>query len=241
MNKEYAIKDEKTIIVSDENGTLKEKENTSNKDEILIQENVIELVEKKLEEVSGEKEKTLKFKKIYKKLMKIFLAVMGISGGLFLALYNGFLGIFPTMQLYTATLDIIVLILGFLFESSSCIGYSTTKKTVEETDFQSYFLEKDLERENKKLQELYKNSEYNQHKEENSIVQINDRERLQKLRIYLENLQQLSEEIPRYAYSYARGKWEKEEIEKSGLDTDLFENYLIEYNTDKLTRNKKVS
>lgn len=242
MNRQYAFKDENTVFVSNEKGNLTEEKFTTNFDEIKIQENVVEEIENNLKMVSNSKEKWVDNMKSSKKLMKLG-PFLGISAGASVALVGSLLQwSFDILScLRTISLG---LAFGTIFTALIYSEYRVEKKHFNLAHFQSYFLGKDLERENKKLQELREKCEPIQHKEENSIVQINDRKQLEELKTYFECLRKYGEDLPRQASLYAHGLWEekqKEQIANDGLDTIAFAEYLNEYNTNKLTRNKKIS
>ncbi len=242
MNKEYAFKDENIVFVSNEKGELKEEKYTTNFNKVKIQENTVEEIENNLKKENNSKKQWLEQMESLIKLMKL-MPFLGISAGFVLALM---------VSMLHWSFDILsclgCILAGFGFASCGVVlnytEYRIAKKHFNIAHFQSYFLKKDLERENKKLQELYEKSEPIQHKEENRIVQIDDKKELRQLKIYFELLRHYGEDLPNQLNLYANGLWEmqeKEDIEKVGLNADLFAQYLNEYNTRKLMKDKQVS
>lgn len=238
MNRQYAFKDENTVFVSNEKGNLTEEKFTTNFDEIKIQENVIEELEKILKELDNQKNINRRYRLIYKVLKKIVRALILIISGI-LVVFSA------SLEIPFISIMVMVMVMILFCEG---VVYTVAKENEEEYHFyelKTLCLEKYLEKENEKLSNLHKESKLCKEQEtKTTFVEINDKEQLNNIKTYLEALKQYEKDITRQAKIYAKGKWEleeKEKIENNGLDADAFAEYLNEYNTNKLTRNKKVS
>ncbi len=237
MNRQYVFKDENTVFVSNEKGELKERDNVSNKDKIFVQENVIEEIKNHLVKIIIPYEN-----KTVQKILKIYYIIVTGAGSI--VLIDNLRLFILDHQKYIENigknkLDVNAILIMIAFQ----IAYVRIKKDRESEIFQKYFLNLKLDSENKKLEELYINSEPVR-TIENNIVKVNDQKQLEQLRNYFKVLKHYSKKISKQAKIYANGLWEekqKEQIAKDGLDTNAFAGYLNEYNTNKLTRNKKVS
>lgn len=234
MNQYYAICGNETKII-DENGNKTPREVTENFNTILIKENEKETMEYQLEGAYNTiKEAKPKLKKL-KKLM-LLSPFGGAIFGLFISLITGpasLFGILGTSLLFTLVGGYLSLLIHDKF--------NMYKNNLNIAELQSYFLEKEIPLKEQKLEKLKENSQKIEiSNKQLDIVKVDDKETLIKLREYLEKLEEYGKRINKYA-NKPLSKTDKETIRNDGIDPDLFEKYLMEYNIRELKRSKMVS
>lgn len=245
MNKECMINAD-ILIVSNEKGSLTERELTLKFYEVFRKENDIEIIRNELNTINNEiKNYHIKVEEYKKKCRQGLLAILGLMFGINILLY------FLIPNLYVIE-NIKNIIFSTVFAGSYCslfplinfLNYNDYKRKLKLNEFQKRFLDKRLFQEQDNLQRLYMTSKSLTSNLKNAKVQIEDRKQLQNLRNYFEKLRIYGSKIEKIADKYARGFWteeDKEKVQNDGINPDLFENYLIEYNTCKLMKGKKTS
>lgn len=245
MNQYYAICGNEAKVI-DENDNKTPREVTENFNAILIKENEKEEMEYQLEKAYNTIKEDKKELKKLKKLMLLFP-----FGSAFIGLFVSLIGSLAYLDLsYFFSEGIFVgvslfFLLGIFL--SYAIGddfYLHYKKCLNIAELQSYFLEKEIPKKEQELERLKKNSQKIFSNKQLDILKVDDRETLINLRNYFEKLRIYGSKIEKISNKYARGFWteeDKEKVQNDGINSDLFESYLIEYNTRKLMKGDKVS
>lgn len=245
MNKECMI-NEDILIVSNENGALSERELTLKFYEVFKKENDVEIIRNELNKINNEiKNYHIKVEEYKKKCRRGLFATLGLMFGINILLYF----IIPNLYIIENIKNIVfsTIFIGSycsLFPMINFSNYKNYKRKLKSNEFQKHLLDKRLFQEQDNLQRLYMTSKSLTSNLKNAKVQIEDREQLQNLRNYFEKLRIYGSKIEKVADKYARGFWteeDKEKVQNDGINPDLFESYLIEYNTRKLMKGKKVS
>lgn len=162
MNKEYILKDGKALIIDDTNidETIKYYDNL---DKVLIKENLVETMEKKLQKNKIQLEEiaeNIYAEKLFTLFLSIFAAIVGI-------LFNGIFSSF------------LVIIGANLFRIILDVFYKKTQKGIEA---QTKFLTKELAKEKEDIEELKKDITVTKNFDELKRIKVNDKEALEALR-----------------------------------------------------------
>lgn len=245
MNQYYAIYGNEAKVI-DENDNKTPREVTENFNTILIKENEKEEMEYKLEEANNTiKEAKPKLKKL-KKLMLLFPfggAIFGLFINLILSIVSWDLSFLLSFGSFGTSL--LFSLFGGYLSWATHFKFDMYKDNLNIAELQSYFLEKEIPKKEQELERLKKNSQKIEiSNKQLDIVKVDDRETLIKLREYFEKLRIYGSKIEKVADKYATGFWteeDKEKVQNDGINSDLFESYLIEYNTRKLMKGKKTS
>lgn len=210
MNKECVYVDEK-IVVSDENGNNRIIENSDKINEILVQENVVEAIEEKIEE--------LKEKLIQNKVSKHFIpenfltAICGLIISYLLFKYVFKVNILT--DLIIGPFNPIFLMGGIiipafsLFDVFRYFDYKQMKKEKQGDILEYNYLSKKLEQEKSKLEELKKEQVIISDPQEFKVEKVDDFERLKELRNKLCLYNRLGYNMNKYYRYYQAGKLEK--------------------------------
>lgn len=210
MNKECVYVDEK-IVVSDENGNNRIIENSDKINEILVQENVVEVIEKKTLEL---KEKLIKNKVSKHFIPECFLATIC---GLIIS-YLSFKYVFKVnilTDLIIGSFNPIFLMGGItipafsLFDVFKYFDYKQMKKEKQGDILEYNYLSKKLEQEKSKLEELKKEQVIISDSQEFKVEKVDDLERLKELRNKLSLYNRLGYNMNKYYRYYQAGKLEK--------------------------------
>lgn len=210
MNKECVYVDEK-IVVSDENGNNRIIENSDKINEILVQENVVEAIEEKIEEL---KEKLIKNKVSKHFIPEYFLATIC---GLIIS-YLSFKYVFKVnilTDLIIGPFNPIFLMGGIiipafsLFDVFKYFDYKQMKKEKQGDILEYKYLSKKLEQEKSKLEELKKEQVIISDPQEFKVEKVDDLERLKELRNKLSLYNRLGYNMNKYYRYYQEGKLEK--------------------------------
>ena len=210
MNKECVYVDEK-IVVSDESGNNRIIENSDKINEILVQENVVEVIEKKTLEL---KEKLIKNKVSKHFIPEYFLATIC---GLIIS-YLSFKYVFKVnilTDLIIGPFNPIFLMGGIiipafsLFDVFRYFDYKQMKKEKQGDILEYNYLSKKLEQEKSKLEELKKEQVIISDPQEFKVEKIDDLERLKELRNKLSLYNRLGYNMNKYYRYYQAGKLEK--------------------------------
>lgn len=248
MNQYYAIYGNEAKVI-DENDNTTTKEVTENFDTILIKENEKEAMEYQLERTQNTiKEIKPKLKKLKKGML--FFSFGGVALGITLYLIlmliaRDFSVLYSFKSIVTSAsaspFVLIPTLAGIYFGWVEHFDLETKRKMLNAAELQSYFLEKEIPLKEQELEKLKENSQKIEiSNKQLDIEKVDDRETLIKLREYLEKLGEYGKKISKYANRPLSEK-DKETIRNDGIDPDLFESYLMEYNIRELKRSKMVS
>jgi len=256
MNKEY-IYINGNIIVSDEKGNKKPIQNYDNIEEILIQENLIETIEKEIE--SLEQKLNTKNKSSIAKKYPLLYSLRYLGACLITSIIGSYSFVFainflePTATalplsnfqncLYAST--IIMSIYGIFF---SFIDYTNNKSEIKKEKgniSKLEFLKNSLEEEKTKLKELISKKEINNttcKEEDFKVVEVDDKEVLKQLKATLNLYYNCGYNEKKY-YKYHEQGILKEKLKKSYPEYDIekVEEYLEKNQEKNLTRKRTRS
>ena len=210
MNKECVYVDEK-IVVSDENGNNRIIENSDKINEILVQENVVEAIEEKIEE--------LKEKLIQNKVSKHFIPENFVTAicGLIISdlLFKYVFKVNILTDLIIGPFNAIFLMGGIfipafcLFDVLNYFVYKQMKKEKQGDILEYNYLSKKLEQEKSKLEELKKEQVMISNPQEFKVEKVDDLERLKELRNKLSLYNRLGYNMNKYYRYYQAGRLEE--------------------------------
>lgn len=210
MNKECVYVDEK-VVVSDENGNNRIIENSDKINEILVQENVVEVIKDKIEE--------LKEKLIQNKVSKHFIPENLVTTicGLIISdlLFKYVFKVNILTDLIIGPFNAIFLMGGILIPAFSLFDvlnyfvYKQMKKEKQGDILEYNYLSKKLEQEKSKLEELKKEQVIISDPQEFKVEKVDDLERLKELRNKLSLYNSLGYNMNKYYRYYQAGKLEK--------------------------------
>lgn len=238
MNKEYIYIDGK-IIVRDENGISFQKEYTDNIEDILVQENVLETINKEIESLEEEREKHQIHKKnrffpsFFCELFFYFLFIVAASF-LVCSIEGSLQG---DIHLYTSKVDtafgsinnvFLHVIFGlFIFspvvffqQLSLYCNYKNRQKEEMGIESELNFLKKEFEKQSEILDNLKKNCQRKQKNLEYRTEKVNDFERLEELKCLFDLYYQIGYEQEKYLAYYQKEILEKK-LGTHYEDTDL--------------------
>lgn len=207
-----------------------------NLENILIEKEEMKKQLVKINNTKFNKKNSLKF---YKKSMLLTLLggiICGITSSLAVSLIAQNFDI-----IYSLGITLIFTLTGGCMSWRTYKDYKEDKRAFYGAELQIYFLEKEIPLKEQELEKLKENSQKIEiSNEQLDIVKVDDRETLIKLREYLNKLGEYGKRISKYA-NKPLSEADKETLRNDGIDSDLFEKYLMEYNVQKLTRSKMVS
>ena len=246
MNKEYVYTDGKVTII-DEKGEKRQIEYSDNIDEVLIKENVIEKMEKQINELENkskqyEKSKTNKLFCIIPLLGSIIASLIGPL--LTISMVTGrnltSLVLDSAYSSYILSLTTTVfpfgLFIGAVTSIAGYIQYRNGQKEAQGINSELDYLKVQLEKEKAALINLENNKSNNNQNREARIVKINDIEELKKIRKDLAKYYELGYNINKYNRFNKQGKLETKL--PNDIDINLAKEYL-ERNSKTLVRKKK--
>lgn len=224
MNKEYLYLDGKCIVydengaIKDQNGKIDLKEYSSNFDEILVQENIIESLENDLDETSKDIAKREKLVKSNKKMIIFDLISFGMlpvfvqqllkfllgKEQLLLLFAHDFLGSF----IKTLVLSVTALF-GSAFTLSTYKAYKYNQNRVKGQKCKKDAIEKSLEEAKQKLEKLKQEKEPTKLTENVCSNKVNYLMKLIKLRDYLNVYYRCGYNEKKYGKYYLAGTLEK--------------------------------
>lgn len=225
MNKEYLYLNGKCVVY-DQNGAIKDKEGeidlkdyNSNFDEILIQENIIEDLEDSLEETTKEIEKRKKLVKSDKHTIWfdiISFASMPLVLQKMLQIIIGkevLIEVMSNGDVVNTILKILILsltaVFGGAFTLSAYSSYKSHKRKLEANESKKEMIEKSLEKEKQKLEELEQTKQSALLEEEITSKDVNYLRRLIELREYLDLFYNCGYNKQKYERYLKSGKLEK--------------------------------
>ena len=218
MNKGYTQIGDK-VIISDENGVHTQSEYYDNLDKVLVQENIIEEMENRIQELKKESEE---YPVIKKKHIPIFLytsiAAM-LAGPLFMWALTGTNPYLESVDTifgqvnYAFDLTVLGCIaclpLGSLFNIIDYSNYKDKVKKGNGINSELEFLKLQIEREKETLVSLQKNKTRVNKNAEYISKQVDDKQQLEALRSYLELYYDLGSNKEKYYRYYQQGKLDK--------------------------------
>ncbi len=229
MNEKDEMFENKTKII-EENGNEIVKDTSTNLLEFLIKE-----MENQLGDLNEKIAKLTEKIKYNKKWLAIW--------GPFLILLVCVSTYIPSVLLFI--LCWLIIVIGEFKCYDFVANYNHSKKSLHITELQSFYLKRVILKKKQELEELKEsNQKIEVVEEESEIKETEDRTYLQNLRNHLETLKRYNKSFIEYeADKYARGFWgveDKERVIEDGLDAKIYEDYLIEYNTRKLMKDKRT-
>ena len=218
MNKSYAYVDGREIIC-DENGMQTQSEYYDNLDKVLVQENVIEEIKKRIQELTKERE-------VYKQLIRfdnkinarttiVCASVFSIVG----ILLAKSIGIDPNLVIISVGVSAVVggsLINFFLKED-----YKHMVKNANGINSELEYLKLQLEKEKKILISLQEEKTRNNEKKEFMSTQIDDIQQLEALKSKLKLYHDLGYNREKYYNYYKQGILEEEFLQRNYNKTDI--------------------
>jgi len=218
MNKGYTYIDGK-VIISDENGNHTQSEYYDNLDKVLVQENVIEEMESRIQELTKESKKYPESKRRYKPLcLYSALGVILVSPCLFWALtgINPYLcsidtafGSVNQALFYALSGAVCALPLGSLFTWIDYSNFRESAKKGKGISSELEFLKLQIEKEKETLVNLQKEKTRDKENTEFRSTQVDDKQQLEALRSYLELYYDLGSNREKYYRYYQQGKLDK--------------------------------
>ena len=247
MNKEYVYTNGGKVTIIDEKGEKVQIEYRDNIDKVLIKENVIEQMEKQINELENKSKQHEK-----SKANKLF-CIVTFLGGIIASLIAPLLVIsmltgrnLTSLVLDSAyssyILSITTMVFPFgLFISSTLsiagyIQYRNVQKEVQGINSELDYLNVQLEKEKKALIALENDKSNNNQNRENRIVKVNDIKELNKIRKDLAKYHELGYNVNKYNRYNKQGKLAN--ILPNDIDINIAKEYL-ERNSKTLVRKKK--
>ena len=251
MNKEYTYIDG-NVIIRDENGKQYQTEYYDNLDKVLVQENLVETIENKINELEKESVQYGNVPKHYIPITIIMFAIM-VTIGVPIILYwltgnnpliTSINTKFGTMRL-SAFVSSMVSVLGFpffgLLELNIYQQYKATIKEGQGINSELEYLKNQIVIEKQALEDLKKEKTQDEENKEFRVVEVNDTEKLKELRNYLNLYYNLGYNIEKYYKYYEQGKLD-DKLKKQYNNEDI--NLAIEYLQEKgptLVKKKKTT
>lgn len=257
MNKEYLYIDGKCVIY-DQNGAILEddgkialRQYSDKLDEILIQENMIEALEDELVETEHEIEKRKKLVKSNKNTMWFDVIAFGSMPLAIQYLLRFVLGKEVLMDVMTngdivnTILKVLIIslttIFGGAFLLSNYNSYKYNKKKLDGNESKKEAIEKTLDKEKQKLEELNKTQKSSKLEEEMSSRKVNYLNRLRKLRNDLDAYYGCGYNKQKYERYLKSGKLEKKLSRKYTLEEiKLIKEYLQQKSKENSSQGEEV-
>lgn len=231
MNKEYTYIDGK-VIISDENDNKTQSDYYDNLDEVLVQENIIETMEGKIQELEKESKSYKKYnRKHYIPVIFPMVVLMSTIGAPIM--FNLLTGtnsfatyvdtIFGTISQALATsipMSICFLPLGAGIELTMYKDYKTSLKIEKGINSELDFLKKQIEKEKECLEGLKQESTRDKEKTDFRTVKVDDLQQLKALRSYLDFYFDLGYNGEKYYQYYQDGQLDKK-LQKYYTDTGI--------------------
>lgn len=236
MNKEYVYTDGKVTII-DEKGEKRQIEYSDNIDEVLIKENVIEQMEKQINELENKSKQYEKSKSnklfclvpllgtIIASLIGPLLTVSMLTGRSLTSLildsvYSSYILSLTTMVFPFG------LFIGTTLSIAGYIQYRNGQKEAQGINSELDYLKVQLEKEKKALIVLENDKSNNNQNRETRIVKVNDIEELKKIRKDLAKYYELGYNVNKYNRYNKQGKLAN--ILPNDIDINLAKEYLEE-------------
>ena len=217
MNKGYTYIDGK-VIISDEFGNHTQSEYYDNLDKVLVQENVIEEIEKKIQELT-EKNKNFKVKRFIPISLIGFVTgvsltpftLWAISGGInpFTTQVDTIMGTMSNAGLYTFVMAAACIPLVLLLSFREYKDYKDYIRNGNAINCELDFLNLQLEKEKEKLINLEKERTRNNEDTKTYSKLVDDKKQLEALRKLLETYYEIGYNSEKYYRYYQQGKLEE--------------------------------
>lgn len=231
MNKEYTYIDGK-VIISDENDNKTQSDYYDNLDEVLVQENLIETMEEKIQELEKESQSYKKSnKKHYIPVIFPMVALMSTIGAPIM--FNLLTGtnsfttyvdtIFGTISQALATsipMSICFLPLGAGFELSMYRDYKNSLKREKGINSELDYLKQQIEKEKEYLESLKQERTRDKEKTDFRTVKVDDLQQLKALRSYLDFYFDLGYNGEKYYQYFQEGQLDTK-LQKYYTDTGI--------------------
>ena len=230
MNKGYTYIDGK-VIISDENGNHTQSEYYDNLDKVLVQENVIEEMESRIQKLTEETEKYPEAKKRYiPKYLYTLLGAILIVPPLLLWVVTGtnpYLGNIDTVYgsvnpvlFFTLAAGASGLPLGSLFTLADYSNFKRRAKKGKGLNSELEFLKLQIEKEKETLASLQEEKTRDKENTEFKSAQVNDKEQLEALRSYLGLYYVLGYDERKLSRLYQKGRLD-EKLQKYYDETEI--------------------
>lgn len=220
MNKEYTYIEGK-VVISDEHDSKTQRDYYDNLDKVLVQENLIETMEKTIEELEEEsKSYQKKNSKHYIPIIfptTLLMTTVGspaivnllTSTNLFITKVDTVFGQISQAMAVTIPMVTCIFPLGAMLEFSMYCQYKDSLKKEKGIDSKLTFLREQVKIEKEKLKELKQEKSKIQENTEFRTVKVNDTQQLETLNNYLELYYDLGYNGEKYYQYYQQGKLEK--------------------------------
>lgn len=220
MNKEYTYINGK-VVISDENDKKTQREYCDNIDEVLVQENIIETIEKKIQELEGESASYKKYNRNHY-IHFIFPMITLISTIGAPLITNWYMGSDSSDVLTDSIFGSISQTMAISFPISICIislsaaieifMYYDHKSSIKQEDginCELAFLKQQIEKERENLEKLKQDKSRDNENTEFRTVKVDDLQQLRILREYLNLYFDLGYNGERYYQYYQQGILER--------------------------------
>jgi len=248
MNKEYVYTFGGKVTIIDENGQQKKVEYYDNIDKVLIKENVIEKIEKQINELEN---KSKQYEK--SKSNKLF-CIIPLLGGIITSLIGPLLAVsmitgqsLTSLALSSAYSSHILSVTTMVFPFGLFIGatmsiaeysqYRTGLKEAKGINSELDYLRAQITKEKAELITLENNKSNNNKDKQARIVRINDAEELKKIKKDLAQYHELGSNIDKYYRYNMQGKLDNKL--PNNIDINLAKEYLEEKGPS-LVKKKKI-
>ena len=230
MNKGYTYIDGK-VIISDENGNHTQSEYYDNLDKVLVQENVIEEMENRIQGLIKESEKYRVVKKryipvyLYTVLGTVLIAPSLVLWALtgtnpYLSNIDTIFGSVNQALFFTLVSGTIGLQLGSLFTLVDYSNFRERAKRAKGIDSELEFLKLQIKKEKEALAVLREEKIRDKENTEFRSTQVNDKQQLEALRRYLELYYVLGYDEKKLSRLYRKGRLD-EKLKKYYDDTEI--------------------
>ena len=230
MNKGYTYIDGK-VIISDENGNHTQSEYYNNLDKVLVQENVIEEMEGKIQELTKESKKYPESEKKYKPLYlysvlgaailvmpHLFWLLTGVNP--YLCSIDTVFGPVNQALFYASTAVAIGIPFGSIFTWIDYSNFKERAKIGKGISSELEFLKFQIEKEKETLVSLQKEKTRNKDNTEFRSTQVDDKQQLEALRNYLDLYYDLGYNREKYYRYYQQGRLD-EKLQKYYDETEI--------------------
>lgn len=231
MNREYTHIDGK-VIISDENNEKIQSEYYDNLDKVLVQENLIETMEKKIQELESESESYKKSNRMpYIPVifpMTVFMSTIGsplivnwLAGvNSFAISVDTIFGPMSQAMAVSIPMSICIIPLGLGIELFTHSEYKNSIKKEKGINSQLAFLKQQIEKERDELEGLKQDKSKTNESTEFRTVKVDDLQQLKILREYLNLYFDLGYNGQKYYQYYQRGQLDRK-LQKYYSDTGI--------------------
>lgn len=223
MNKECIYVDGKVVVI-DENGNKRITENSDKINEILVQENVIETMEKRIKELEKELGETEEDRHYIPDLtiglILSFVVANTILGRISPVITNTIFGPMNHTFMTSSLIVALILPLASLMDWSYYKQYKNSKKERQGNISEYEYLKKQLVIEKDKLEELKNEQTITSETQEFKVEKVDDLERLKVLRSWFNLYNDLGYNLETFYKYYEQGKLD-EKLRKYYTETGI--------------------